>query len=462
MMAIYLWEVHYLIENGPREEPVMAAFNFVMSDAFRLWNNSNPVDLDRGIYRVVKNDVPDLPPSDPRVRDFDLALLMISARAGPSTPAPPKEYDAGSDFETDYEYTEPFSYFDNTTGPEGAPDEPLGTYRGVPAFTGVDSDDDDSESAEGASGGVESSNESPYVNDAVQLIMASVREKNPELHNSFYFVFHLYALLRVYPTYQAMALSRALATFMESQNMKLPFNGSLPTQTLVTDVIVSGISENIQSLGKDKSTPEGLILRELTEYCLIIQALLKDDTVPRTITYSDIVEIGFVNFFANEEFQNFANAEKKNILTSETEERMLEAIGKSNVPFYKQKLLQAAIAATALFSVAAMVSVGTETEGQSQAGRGLWVPREGEGLWGPELSAGESAPTQAVSTQLFDVFGNAIYISTQEAANLAALPLKLISGVLTTTSGDLDSASEGSRSPLMRRKRAFVDHTQTA
>jgi hypothetical protein len=375
MMAIYLWEVYYLIREKSTAKPVMAAYDFVMSDAFQSWNQTNPVDLNEGIFTTVASSVyARLPPLDDRVRQFDQALLMISARAAPSTPAPLEEYDAGSDFESNYEDAP--SYIDNTTGPEGVPDKPLGKYRGVPAFIDADSDDDDSESAKGASGGVGSSNESPYANDVVASIMAIVREKNPKLHNSFYFVFRLYALLKVFPAYQTIALSRALETFMESQNMELPFDGSLPTETLVTDAIVSGISKNIQSVGQDDRTPEGLILRELVEYCINIKELLEDGTANRKLSYSDIVEIDFVDFFANEEFLTFVAAEKKNILTSETEEDMLEAIRQSSAPVWKKYLLAGALTAASLFAVRNMVYGAMEAyaEGTANAARVSTVP----------------------------------------------------------------------------------------
>ena len=69
----------------------------------------------------------------------------------------------------------------------------------------------------------------------------------------------------------------------------------------------------------------------------------------------------------------------------------------------------------------------------------------------------------AINDAIFRWTGNAVYDVTQGAASVAALPFNLGSAVLGLgTVGDLDSAPEGSQSPSIRRKRAFVDHTQSA
>jgi hypothetical protein len=80
------------------------------------------------------------------------------------------------------------------------------------------------------------------------------------------------------------------------------------------------------------------------------------------------------------------------------------------------------------------------------------------------------ARVDAVGRWVARTTGNAITGATQGAAGVVALPFNLLSGVLgnggggplAATGGDLDSAPEGSRSPSSRRKRAFLDHTQTA
>ena len=356
MMAIYLWEVYYLIREESLDKPVMAAYNFVMSEAFQRWNRLNPVELKGGIFQIVEQSLGEavLPEDEPRVQKFNAAAHSIAMSAGPPAPAPLGKYkgapafnDSDSDSEPEYFETEDRSSFvDNTIEPEVAPD------------------------------GVGSSKGPEFANDVIEMVLTIVREKNRELHSSFFFVFHLYILLKVYPTPKAGALSSALGEFMARKNTPLPFNASLPIQNLVNEVIVDGISANIQSVGQDDRTPEGLVLRELVEYCINIKQLLDDkrQQKQRTQTYRDF---NIEELLSDKFFLVTARAEiKTNMLTTASEEDMLEAIRQSNAPDYKKLVLKAAIVAASGAAVAAMASgaIDAIAEGTANAARVSTVP----------------------------------------------------------------------------------------
>lgn len=453
MMAIYLWEVHYLIENNSREEPVMAAYDFVMSEDFRRWNKLNPVDLNEGIYQVVNDYVTTLDFSDPRVRKFGEALSMISARAGPSTPEPRLKYDRAPSFED----SEP-EYDSGSESPESEYEDLFDpSVFAPPVATDPDSDSDSSSSVDGGpdSGLIELK----YANKAIEMVLTIVRKKNPELHSSFFFVLHLYVLLKMYPTYQAGALSSELANYMNRKNRPLPFNAFLPIQDLVNEAIVAGISTNSQSVGQDDRTPEGLVLRELVEYCSAIKELLANESQKRTQSYR---EVDIEDLLSAKEFLNNVRAEiNTNMLTSTTEEEMLEAIGQSNAPDWKKNLLNGVILAAAGAAVCGMVLGAKDAiaEGTANAARFSTVPgqyytntdqfdQRPPGFVGVDF--GES-PAPAQSTEV----GSGFF---QQAADMA------VAAAGVGPRGPINLASNLGSSARRRRRRprpTFFDHTLT-
>ena len=342
MMAIYLWEVYYLIIEKSKDKPVMAAYNFVMSEDFKLWNKLNPVDLNEGIYRVVNDYVPTLDFSDRRVRKFAEALSMISGssdtkRLPTYNAAPP--FNSDSDTESEYEDSDSDSSY---TSVDGGPESGLIELK--------------------------------YANDAIEMVLRIVHKRNPELHSSLFFVLHLYVLLKMYPRTKQEPFQASLPITWNRKTHHFLFNGFLPIRDLVNEAIVDAISTNTQSVGQDDRTPEGLVLRELVEYCINIKELLDDKSQKRTQSYRDF---DIEDLLSAKEFLNNVRAEiNTNMLTSTREEEMLEAIGQSNAPGWKKNLLTGVIVTAASAAVVAMVLGAKDAiaEGTANAARVSTVP----------------------------------------------------------------------------------------
>lgn len=126
MMAVYLWEVFYLTTNGSKDNPVMAAYEFVVKPEFFSWARNQPTSINLmksgGIFdavwsrlnetgfrdnlNAIKIDVLGVRDFDYRVADFSVAYWNVmntdGAGAGgsesdrPSAVIPFPEADKGS------------------------------------------------------------------------------------------------------------------------------------------------------------------------------------------------------------------------------------------------------------------------------------------------------------------------------------------------------------------------------
>ena len=333
MMAIYLWEVHYLIKTGSTEKPVMAAYNFVMSDRFQNWKQSNPVVLNEGIFATVASSVyARLPALDARVQQFNAAAQSIAKSAGPPEEyrrAPPfddtgPEYDSGSEsFESVYEETQNLSYFNNTTE----------AYSGLGASSGVRDDEPENMplalSNRTANIGETQGGSLPFLDsldDAARNTFLKMCDLVQRANNDLFVDTLLMMFVRICSD---LYTEVKVQTFLEMIVTDSNFNGSFP---YVKEERIENIIEKIRSVYTiDSSTPQDeesfaitVFTREVFEECARIEQYLYDPE--RSLSTQEEIErfYGVETFgVASDEFvQSFDQSVLGFLMPKETEDQL--------------------------------------------------------------------------------------------------------------------------------------------
>ncbi len=311
MMAIYLWEVYYLIKNNSPKEPVMAAYNFVTSTVFRRWNRSRsvPVNLNGGIFETVSSVLTlsgqsgFLLSDDHRVIKFKKAVQSIEEIA---TPQAVSSFDE-SDLESDYD--DSLAFLSVSNGDE----------------TEVDLDDSGTSGDPGETGG----RSLPFLDsldDAARSIFVKMCNLVASADSGLFIDTLLMMYVRIhseiYPAVNVQTLFKLILTDFQKQ-YEFPYENTERIVSIIEKIRKERGNADFSEQQSEESTALQVFTREVLEECVRIEAYLAEPA--RTLADPEGLELFYGNKFEiySDEFQQkFVQSVLGFMMTKQTEDQL--------------------------------------------------------------------------------------------------------------------------------------------